>query len=84
MAVFEPQVSSAIKRPMSLNQFDAMVPIAFNIGGRAFANSMLVKKFNDGDAQGAAEEFPRWIYSGDRALSGLIKRRAAEHEMFQS
>ncbi|WP_129543384.1 lysozyme [Serratia sp. 1D1416] len=84
LAVFELTVSSAIKFPMTQNQFDAMVSLAFNIGGSAFAGSTLVKKFNAGDVQGAADEFPKWRNSAGKVMPGLVKRRAAEREMFLS
>lgn len=84
LAVFELTVNSAIKRPMTQNQFDAMVSLAFNIGGPNFAQSTLVKKFNAGDVQGAADQFPRWKFANGNEMLGLIKRRAAEREMFLS
>ncbi|CAI2407367.1 Phage-related lysozyme (muraminidase) [Serratia liquefaciens] len=84
LAVFELTVSSAIKRPMTQNQFDAMVSLAFNIGGPNFAQSTLVKNFNTGDVQGAADQFPRWKFSAGKVMPGLVKRRAAEREMFLS
>lgn len=84
LAVFELTVNSAIKRPMTQNQFDAMVSLAFNIGGPNFAQSTLVKKFNAGDVQGAADQFPRWKFANGNEMLGLIKRRATEREMFLS
>lgn len=84
LAVFELTVNSAIKRPMTQNQFDAMVSLAFNIGGPAFAQSTLVKKFNASDVQGAADQFPRWKLSDGKVMPGLVRRRAAEREMFLS
>ncbi|RJK65264.1 lysozyme [Serratia marcescens] len=82
LAVFELTVNSAIKRTMTQNQFDAMVSLAFNIGGPAFAGSTLVKKFNAGDIKGAADQFPRWKFSGGVVLPGLVKRRSAERKVF--
>lgn len=84
LAVFELTVNSAIKRPMTQNQFDAMVSLAFNIGGPEFAGSTLVKKFNAGDVLGAADQFPRWKFSAGKVMPGLVKRRAAEREKFLS
>ena len=84
LAVFELTVNSALKRPMTQNQFDAMVSLAFNIGGSAFAGSTLVKKFNAGDDRGAADEFSKWKNSGGKVMPGLVKRRAAERETFLS
>ncbi|CAI1047967.1 lysozyme [Serratia ficaria] len=84
LAVFELTVNSAIKRPMTQNQFDAMVSLAFNIGARNFAQSTLVKKFNAGDVSGAADQFPRWKFSAGEVMPGLVRRRAAERELFLS
>lgn len=84
LAVFELTVNSAIKCLMTQNQFDAMVSLAFNIGGGNFAQSTLVKKFNAGDVQGAADQFPRWKFANGNEMLGLIKRRAAERELFLS
>lgn len=84
LAVFELTVNSAIKLSMTQNQFDTMVSLAFNIGGPAFAQSTLVKKFNAGDVQGTADQFPRWKFSDGKVMPGLVKRRAAEREMFIS
>lgn len=82
VAVSELTVNSAIKRQMIQSQFDAMVSLAFNIGGGNFAQSTLVKKFNAGDAQGAADQFPRWKFANGEEMLGLIRRRAAERELF--
>lgn len=84
VSVFELTANSAIKHPMTQNQFDALVSLAFNIGGSAFAGSTLVKKFNAGDARGAADEFSKWKNSGGKVMPGLVKRRAAERETFLS
>lgn len=84
LAVFELTVNTAIKRPMTQNQFDAMVALAFNIGDANFAQSTLVKKFNAGDVQGTADEFPKWRNSAGKVMQGLVKRRAAEREIFLS
>lgn len=84
LAVFELTVNSSIKRAVTQNQFDAMVSLAFNIGGPNFAQFTLVKKFNIGDMQGAAAEFPKWRNSAGKVMPGLVKRRAEEREMFLS
>ncbi len=84
LAVFELSVNSVINRPMTQNQFDAMVSLAFNIGGPEFAGSTLVKKFNAGDVLGAADQFPRWKFGNGKVMPGLVRRRAAERETFLS
>ncbi|MFV8984079.1 lysozyme [Serratia fonticola] len=84
LSVFESAVNAAIKRPMTQNQFDALVSLVFNIGGANFASSTLVKKFNAGDIQGAADQFPRWKNASGKEMKGLVRRRAAERELFLS
>lgn len=79
---FVPGVLAAITRSMTQGQFDAMVDLAYNIGVAAFQGSTLVRKFNAGDIQGAADEFPRWNRSGGKVLLGLRRRRAADRALF--
>lgn len=79
---FVPGVLSAITRGMKQCEFDAMVDLAYNIGVPAFQGSTLVEKFNAGDTQGAADEFPRWNRSGGQVLLGLRRRRAADRALF--
>jgi lysozyme len=79
---FEPGVRAAITAPMRQEQFDAMVCLAYNIGVGAFSNSTLVKLFNAGDIQLAADQFLRWDKAGGKSLKGLRRRRAAERALF--
>lgn len=68
---------------LSENQFAACVSLAFNIGVTRFASSTLYKKLMKGDADGAAEEFGKWVKAGGKKLEGLVKRRVAEQELFR-
>lgn len=79
---FVPGVLTVINRSMAQNEFDAMVDLAYNIGVDAFQDSTLVRKFNAGNSQGAADEFPRWNKSNGEVLLGLRRRRAADRAMF--
>lgn len=79
---FEAAVNSAVKVPLSQNQFDALVSLAYNIGEAAFKGSTLLKKLNAKDYQGAADQFPRWNRGGGQVMKGLVRRRAAERELF--
>lgn len=80
----ERDVNWSVKVPLSQNQFDALVSLAFNIGGGAFRASTLLRKLNLGDYSGAAAEFPRWNKQGGVELPGLTRRRAAEESLFQA
>lgn len=84
LAVFELTVNSAVKVPVTQSQIDALVSLAFNIGGANFAGSTLVKKLNAGDLRGAADQFPRWKFADGKEMRGLVRRRAAERELFLS
>lgn len=64
------------------NQFSAMVSLCFNIGEDAFRKSTLLKKHLAGDREGAKAEFARWKFAGGKVLNGLVRRRAAEAELY--
>ena len=70
---------------LTQEQFDALVSFVFNVGVRAFNVSTLRKKIlrNPNDPT-IADEFRRWVYAGDRKLSGLIKRREQEIKLYYS
>ncbi|WP_353630624.1 lysozyme [Achromobacter xylosoxidans] len=79
---FEPSVRQCLTRLAMQYQFDAMVCLAYNIGAVAFANSTLVRLFNAGDIQLAADQFPRWDKAGGKSVKGLRRRRAAERALY--
>lgn len=64
------------------HEFDALVSLAFNIGGGAFARSTLLRLLNAGERAAAAEEFGRWTRAGKNVLPGLVRRRAEERALF--
>ncbi|MDP5103176.1 MAG: lysozyme [Erythrobacter sp.] len=68
--------------PATQPQFDAMVSFHYNTG--AIARATLTQKHRAGDYQGAAREFARWNRAGGRVLKGLVRRRAAETELYLS
>jgi len=79
---FVPGVLAVITRSMTQGQLDAMVDLAYNVGVAAFQGSTLVKRFNEGDIEGAAEEFLRWNRAGGQVMLGLRRRRAADRALF--
>ena len=78
---YEDAVKRAVRVPVNENQFAALVSFTYNIGAGSLSRSTLLRKLNDGDYAGAADEFPRWNKAGGRVLNGLVRRRAAEREL---
>lgn len=84
LAVVAAKVRQSVKVDVNPNQFGALVSLAYNIGGGAFGKSTLLKKLNAGDYDGAAAQFGRWVHAGGKKLNGLVRRRAAEADLFRS
>ena len=81
---FEEQVNKSILLPMTQNQFDAMVLLCYNIGKSGFARSSVVRNFNLGNIQKAADSFLLWNKAGGRVVQGLVNRRNKERSLFLS
>jgi lysozyme len=78
----ESGIDRFIKIPLSSNQYDALVSLAFNIGVTALRTSTLMKKLNGGDLLGAADQFLVWKYAQGKVLQGLLNRRKMERALF--
>jgi lysozyme len=79
---FEDGIKKLVKVPLTQHQFDALVSFTYNIGLGNFSKSTLLKLLNNGDYEGASKEFQRWNKAGGKVLSGLIRRRKEEMELF--
>ncbi len=77
-------VNRLVTVPLNQNQFDALVDFVFNLGQGALAGSTLLRMLNGGGYMAAAGQFDRWVHAGDRVLPGLVKRRAAERQLFET
>jgi lysozyme len=83
-------VERLVKVPLNDNQFAALVSFTYNLGPdedqdtipEGLGDSTLLKLLNAGDTQSAADEFPKWRKAGGKVLLGLVRRRAAERELF--
>ena len=82
LKTYENYVSKYVKVTLNQNQFDALVSFTFNCGGGALKSSTLLKKLNNGDYTGAANELLRWNKSNGKELAGLTKRRKTEKALF--
>lgn len=89
-------VERAVTVLLNQNEFDALVLFVMNIGpGRAGVKSGLVelrsggpstllRRLNENDRAGAADEWMKWVYAGGEKLPGLIIRRAEERALFMT
>ncbi|MBK4770990.1 MAG: lysozyme [Pantoea sp. Morm] len=82
LQVAELIINTNVKVRLTQGQFDALASFVFNLGSGNFVKSTLLKKLNTGDFSGAAGEFGKWVNAGGKKLPGLVKRRAAEREVF--
>ena len=77
-------VRQQVHVPLTQRQFDALTSFTFNLGAGALQGSTLLSKLNAGDYAGAQAEFGRFVHAGGRVLQGLVRRRAAEADLFGS
>ncbi len=68
---------------LSDGQFDALVSFAFNLGGGALQRSTLRQVVNRGEHELVPAELARWVRASGRVLPGLVRRRAAEAELYE-
>ena len=66
-------------------QFDALVSFVYNVGSGNFQQSTLLQKIkaNPKDYAAIEEEWKKWKYSNKQVLKGLVRRRAAEYELYR-
>lgn len=86
----ERDVLKLVTAPLTQGMFDALVLFTLNCGSDIDADSIaeglgdstLLRKLNDLDYKGAAEEFPKWCKNDGKIMKGLKRRRAAEVVLF--
>lgn len=80
------ELAKIVKVKLSDRQKSALASICFNVGINGIKNSTLIKKINNHDFAGAANEFLRWDKANMRGrlvqLPGLTRRRSAERQLF--
>ncbi len=76
-------VNRLITVPLSDGQYGALIDFTLNLGGGQLQASTLRQVVNRGEYDLAPEQFARWCYAGGVKLAGLVRRRAAEVEMWR-
>jgi len=80
---FALKVNNLLKKPVTQNQFNALVSFAYNVGSGALASSTLLKlvNINPNDAM-ISKEFLKWNKAGGKVIDGLTKRRIKESALY--
>lgn len=64
------------------NEAAALLSFCVNLGLGAFYHSLLLRKLNENDKMGAADQLLRWNHAGGKVVRGLTRRREAERAVF--
>ena len=78
------EVTRDVQVTLNDQQTAALEDFIYNLGAGNFRSSTLLRKLNAGDYDGAAAEFDKWDRAGGQVLAGLLRRRQAETDLFQS
>jgi lysozyme len=78
---FEGALKQCVTVPLSQNEYDAYISLAYNIGSGAFCNSTLVRLLNQGQYDMACQQILRWNRAGGKVVQGLVNRRQAEYKL---
>lgn len=82
LLAFERAVASAVKVPLTSNQFSALVSFCYNVGPTAFRASSVLKAVNAQQWGEVPRRLALWNKAGGKVLPGLVRRRAAEAALF--
>lgn len=62
----------------------ALASFVYNLGSGAFRASTLRRRINSGDWDDVPYQMSRWNKAGGQVLRGLVRRRAAEAELWNT
>ena len=78
------QLDSVIRVRLNKNQYIAVLSFTWNVGIGNLKASRLLKKINFRDFKGASEQFLLWTKANGKEMAGLVRRRKAEKELFDT
>jgi lysozyme len=73
-----------INHELNDNQFSAVVSFAYNLGIGNLAKSTLLNCINKHEIEDASKEFERWAKINGVENAGLLRRRQAERDLFNT
>jgi lysozyme len=77
-------VNRLVDVPLTQEEFDAIVDFIFNCGIGAFGGSTMRALLNQKNYAAAALEFAKWDHANGQIVAGLLRRRIAEEQEFNS
>jgi lysozyme len=75
-------VDRLVTAQINERQRAALASFAYNLGTGALRCSTLMRRVNERDWNDVPAQFMRWTFAGGRQLSGLMRRRRAEAELW--
>ena len=82
---FERAVDSYCTDSINQNQFDSLVSFAYNCGVGNLKSSTLLRKVNvNPNNPTIKDEFLKWTKGGGKTLTGLVRRRTEEAQLYFS
>ena len=83
LETFGERVKPLIKKPLTDNQYSAILSFTYNLGLGALKTSKLLRKVNiDPTDETIREEFLKWKFANGKVLEGLVRRRIAESKLY--
>jgi lysozyme len=80
---FAKRVDTLVTKPLTQNQFNALVSFAYNVGTGSFQSSTLLKKVNiNPNDLTIRAEFLRWNKANKVVVNGLTIRRTEESKLY--
>lgn len=84
VAVFERAVDRLVTVKLTDNQRGALVSWTYNLGETNLAKSTLLKRINaKAPIADIERSWMQWVNAGGKQLPGLVRRRAAEIQLFK-
>lgn len=80
----EKAIIAYVKVPLNDNQYAALMSFVFNVGDGAFMRSTLLRYLNEKNYISAGDQFNNWVYDNGRKIQGLINRRQAEKDLWNT
>jgi lysozyme len=80
--LFTTGVKRLVNSDIGRNQLGALTSFAFNLGLGNLRHSTLLRLVNADNFLAASKEFGKWVKANGQVLSGLVRRREAERQLF--